>query len=91
MFLSSLREDIDKIDEKIVKLLNERFSCCEKIAKLKKSSGLRLVDLNRQAEVLSHVASCSIRDYVDLNKLVFETIMVLSSVAQLEQQTKFPD
>lgn len=82
--LSQLRQRIDKIDERIIQLLNERFSICSNLAGLKRQLGLGLIDLDRQNEVLKHVVKLSNSEFADLNKLAFSTIMVLSSICQLK-------
>ncbi|HOT98275.1 MAG TPA: chorismate mutase [bacterium] len=57
MDLSSLRQEIDRIDEQIVDLLNERATLAQEIGTLKGSTGLSLRDKRREDEVLYHVQS----------------------------------
>ena len=46
--LDDLRRDIDRVDEVLVRLLNERARCACEVGKLKKSSGLK--STNRSAK-----------------------------------------
>lgn len=82
--IEKLRRIIDEIDCRIAHLLNERFDVCVKIASLKKRKGLKIINLNRQDVVLKRVASFSKPEFVELNRIVFSTIMVLSSAEQLK-------
>ena len=56
--LSSLRKDIDEIDDQIIRLLEKRFSLIEKLAVIKPT----LTDENRESEILSKISSKVIRE-----------------------------
>lgn len=53
--LDDLRGDIDRIDEVIVRLLNERARCACEIGHLKKRSGASVYQPEREKQVLAHV------------------------------------
>ena len=55
MTLDELRRDIDRVDEVLVRLLNERARRVCEIGWLKKSLGLEVYQPDREKDVLTHV------------------------------------
>jgi chorismate mutase len=55
MTLDELRRDIDRVDEVLVRLLNERARRVCEIGRLKKSLGLEVYQPDREKDVLTHV------------------------------------
>jgi chorismate mutase-like protein len=55
MTLDDLRRDIDRVDEVLVRLLNERARCVCEIGQVKKDQGLEVYQPDREKEVLEHV------------------------------------
>ena len=55
MTLDDLRRDIDRVDEVLVRLLNERARCVCEIGRLKKELNLEVYQPDREKEVLRHV------------------------------------
>ena len=53
--LEDLRRDIDRVDEVLVRLLNERARCVCAIGLLKKASGVEVYQPDREKDVLRHV------------------------------------
>src|SRR5712692_8216266 len=53
--LDDLREDIDRVDEVLVRLLNERARCACEIGRLKKEQGIEVYQPDREKQVLDHV------------------------------------
>ncbi|MFW6071685.1 MAG: chorismate mutase [Candidatus Bipolaricaulota bacterium] len=53
--IEDLREEIDKIDEELVRLMNRRAKVALEIGKEKKSRELELTDPGREEAVLAHV------------------------------------
>ena len=53
--LDDLRRDIDRIDEVLVRLLNERARCVCEIGRLKKELGIEIYQPDREKDVLRHV------------------------------------
>ena len=53
--LEDLRRDIDRVDEVLVRLLNERARCACEVGKLKKALGLEVYQPEREKEVIAHV------------------------------------
>jgi chorismate mutase-like protein len=55
MTLDELRKDIDRVDEVLVRLLNERARCVCEIGRLKKALGIEIYQPDREKDVLRHV------------------------------------
>ena len=55
MTLDDLRRDIDRVDEVLVRLLNERARCVCEIGRLKKEQGIEIYQPDREKDVLRHV------------------------------------
>jgi chorismate mutase len=55
MTLDDLRKDIDRVDEVLVRLLNERARCVCEIGRLKKEKGIEIYQPDREKDVLNHV------------------------------------
>jgi chorismate mutase-like protein len=53
--LDDLRENIDRVDEVLVRLLNERARCACEIGRLKKELGVEIYQPDREKQVLDHV------------------------------------
>lgn len=53
--LDELRDDIDRVDEVLVRLLNERARVACEIGKLKKALGVDVYQPEREKQVLAHV------------------------------------
>jgi chorismate mutase len=53
--LEQLRDEIDKIDEVIVRLLDSRARCAYTVGRLKHELGKPIYEPNREASVLAHV------------------------------------
>src|SRR5258708_15900251 len=53
--LDDLRRDIDRVDEVLVRLLNERARCACEVGRLKKAQGIEVYQPDREKEVLDHV------------------------------------
>ena len=53
--LEELRRDIDRVDEVLVRLLNERARCVCEIGRIKKEQGGEIYQPDREKDVLKHV------------------------------------
>src|SRR5882672_10752263 len=53
--LDDLRKNIDRVDEVLVRLLNERARCACEIGRLKKDLGVEIYKPDREKQVLDHV------------------------------------
>jgi chorismate mutase len=59
--LESLREEIDKIDEVIVRLLDRRARCAYAIGRVKKAQGLAIYEPQREAAVIARVKAINVQ------------------------------
>jgi len=55
--LDDLRDDIDRVDEVLVRLLNERARVACEIGRFKKEQGIEIYQPEREKQVLAHVRS----------------------------------
>jgi chorismate mutase len=55
--LDDLRNDIDRVDEVLVRLLNERARVACEIGQIKKERGIEVYQPEREKQVLAHVRS----------------------------------
>ena len=53
--LDDLRHDIDRVDEVLVRLLNERARVACEIGRIKKELGIEVYQPEREKQVLAHV------------------------------------
>ena len=53
--LEELRDDIDRLDEVIVRLLNERARVAVEVGRLKKELNVAIYQPDREKQVLAHV------------------------------------
>ena len=53
--LDDLRRDIDRVDEVLVRLLNERARCVCEIGRIKKEQNIEIYQPDREKDVLNHV------------------------------------
>ncbi|MCL5021645.1 MAG: endolytic transglycosylase MltG [Bacteroidetes bacterium] len=54
--MKSLRKKIDRLDKRIVKLLNKRAGCADEIGKIKEKSGLDVYSPAREKQVIENVS-----------------------------------
>ena len=55
MDLDRIRQEIDQIDDQIVKLLEERMNLVEEVVAYKKTSGKPILDTKREAVIFEKV------------------------------------
>ena len=53
--LDALRDEIDKIDEVVVRLLDRRARCAYAVGRLKHELGLPIYEPKREASVMDHI------------------------------------
>jgi len=58
--LDDLRKDIDRVDEVLVRLLNERARVACEIGRLKKEQGVDIYQPEREKQVLEHVRNVAV-------------------------------
>ena len=57
MDLNSIRQEIDQIDDQIVKLLEERMHLVEEVVAYKKASGKPILDTKREEVIFEKIRS----------------------------------
>ena len=55
MSIEDWRTQIDEIDRKLVKLMNDRTACVIGIARIKKQEKMKVIDLDRERSVYQNV------------------------------------
>ena len=75
--LEDLRKDIDRVDEVLVRLLNERARCACEIGKIKKDQRVEIYQPEREKQVLDHVKSVAAEGPLEPEAIarLFERIM----------------
>src|SRR3954467_15904472 len=75
--LDDFRKDIDRVDEVIVRLLNERARVACEIGRLKKAEGVPVYQPDREKQVIEHVRSIAVEGPLGPEALVrlFERIL----------------
>ena len=58
--LEELRRNIDRVDEVLVRLLNERARCACEVGKLKKELGIEVYQPEREKQVIEHVRGVAV-------------------------------
>lgn len=82
--LEKEREIIDKIDNQIVKLFEERMNTVIEIAKIKKINDIKVLDSNREKEVIERVKSYL--DNKELSKYLEEFYLDLMNISKKYQK-----
>ena len=78
MELTELRENLDVIDEQIVKLFEERMEISEQVASYKKEHKLPVLDESREKQKIEAVKNLSTPKNREDTAKLFEKIMELS-------------
>lgn len=75
--LEDLRRDIDRVDEVLVRLLNERARCACEVGRLKKQLGVEIYQPEREKAVLKHVREVASEGPLDPDAIcrLFERII----------------
>ncbi len=78
MEIKDLRQEIDKIDEDLAKLIGKRMSVAAKIGQIKKENGLPVFDATREKELLDRVRTLSDGETAQYTKVIYQTLMDVS-------------
>lgn len=55
MDIEDWRDEIDRLDEELVKLLNARSQCAIELGRIKRERGLAIYSPDRESQVIAHV------------------------------------
>lgn len=81
--IKALRSRIDKIDDELIKLFENRLDIAKRIGDIKKKNNIKVVDLKREEEVIKkNVSMVKNKDYSDLAQCFFKNIIELSKKVQ---------
>lgn len=78
--LNEYRKELNRVDDQLVQLLNERYATCVKIGKHKKEIGMEVLDSNREQAVIDRVSA--FEDYPGMVAVVWPSIMAFSRTLQ---------
>ena len=84
--LDELRRDIDRVDEVLVRLLNERARCACEIGQLKKEQNVEVYQPDREKQVLDHVRSIAAEGPLDPEALVRLFERIIDEARRLERR-----
>ena len=82
MSIENLRNEIDRIDEELVKLFNQRMETVKKVADYKKETGTVLYDAQRERELIGKAAERSNEETELYTRVLFSTLTNLSRAYQ---------
>ena len=81
--IKALRSRIDKIDDELIKLFENRLDIAKRIGDIKRKNNIKVVDLKREEEVIrKNVSMVKNKDYSDLAQCFFKNIIELSKKVQ---------
>jgi chorismate mutase len=86
MSLDKVREDINKVDREIIRLISKRQNYAGKIARIKISTGAPIHDEHRTAEVLESAFEQAVEYKIDpvAVQKIFEILITMSEDRQHE-------
>ncbi len=82
MKLEDVRKEIDRVDDQIAKLYNERMDLIKKVVEAKKESGKAVNDPDRENKILLRVTEGVEEERISYFKRVFESIFETSKAYQ---------
>jgi chorismate mutase len=89
--LEDLRRDIDRVDEVLVRLLNERARCACEIGRLKKDLGVEVYQPEREKQVLEHVRSVAAEGPLGPDAIVRLFERIIDEARRLERRMVHED
>jgi chorismate mutase/prephenate dehydratase len=82
--LDELRTHIDKIDDELIRLFEERLEVTSKIAKVKKENNLPILNPAREREIINRLTKGQTDSMAGYTKILFNTIFDLSRSQQTQ-------
>lgn len=83
MDLQSLRKEIDRIDEALISLLQQRLALSKQVALVKRDGGLPVSDSQREAEIIDRVKTQG-GAYGEAIAAIFDSVLETSKALQYE-------
>lgn len=84
--LVSLRDEIDRVDERLLPLIVERMEISERIADVKKEKGLSVYDAEREKVLLQRIRQKAGETWGDYACEIYRRIFEMSRACQAERQ-----
>ena len=84
MDMQYFREQIDRIDDELIRLFKERMDVSREIARYKKEHGLPVLDAAREKEKLAVVSEKAGEQYSIYANTLYKTLFELSRAYQEE-------
>ena len=85
--LDDLRDDIDRVDEVLVRMLNERARIACEIGRLKKQLGVEVYQPEREKQVLAHVRSVAAEGPLGADAIARLFERIIDEARGLERRT----
>ena len=73
--LEYLRQEINNIDDQIIKLFDQRMDLCKKVGVFKKSNNIKITHSNREEEIINRLSTT-----IDINNLTKDDIRKLYEI-----------
>lgn len=89
--LDELRDDIDRVDEVIVRLLNERARVAVEIGQLKKQLNVPIYQPDREKQVIEHVRSVASEGPLGPDAIARLFERIIDEARGLERRTVHPE
>ena len=80
--LENLRKEIDKLDDQISELFQERINIAGEIGKIKGEKGINVTNPQREKEIINRVTKSAPDDEKSIIKQLYENIFMLSKIHQ---------
>ena len=84
--LDELRDDIDRVDEVLVRLLNERARVACEIGRMKKDLGMEVYQPEREKQVLAHVRSVAVEGPLGADAIARLFERIIDEARRLERR-----
>ncbi|MBO5421040.1 MAG: chorismate mutase [Clostridia bacterium] len=88
MNINDLRNEIDAIDDELVRLFEKRMNTAAAIADYKRANGLAVSDRGRERQVINKVTAKVAPEFSDYTKVLYQTIFDLSCSYQRSLNAK---
>ncbi|MDY6037890.1 MAG: chorismate mutase [Eubacterium sp.] len=76
--IKACRDKIDELDERLVKIFEERLGIAKEISEYKKARGLQILDSDREEKLITRIKNISCKELAEYNEELFIKIMELS-------------
>jgi chorismate mutase/prephenate dehydratase len=73
--LESLRNEINNIDDQIIKLFDQRMDLCKKVGIFKKHNNIEITHYNREAGIINRLSN-----KIEINNLTNDDIKILYEI-----------